>query len=107
MGNDSGGDSNGDEVSAGGLDVNVEPTMSLSIESKDDLQITVTKTGIDVFTKLGAVNTLFIFGINRLFKSFVRSGGPVLLVRCPTHLWLPSHARKSTNHGKYALTFQM
>ena len=53
MGSENGGNGNGDEDM--GLDVNVEPAMSLAIESKDDLQITVTKTGLDVFNKLASV----------------------------------------------------
>lgn len=61
MGSESGSDSNGDEVNGGGLDVNVDPSLSLSIESKDNLEMTVTKTGIDVFTKLGAVRKDLFF----------------------------------------------
>ncbi|EDO34505.1 predicted protein [Nematostella vectensis] len=54
MGDEVGGGENGEEPSAGGLDVNSEPAMSLVLESHDDLQITITKSGLDVFNKLGA-----------------------------------------------------
>ena len=55
MGSEHGGD-DGEETNGGGLDVNAEPAMSLAIESQDILQLTVTKTGLDVFKKLGAVS---------------------------------------------------
>ncbi|XP_048586982.1 intermembrane lipid transfer protein VPS13A-like isoform X2 [Nematostella vectensis] len=54
MGDEVGAGENGEEPSAGGLDVNSEPAMSLVLESHDDLQITITKSGLDVFNKLGA-----------------------------------------------------
>ena len=37
------------------LDDTSEAAMLLAVQSKDELQLTVTKTCLDVFTKLGAV----------------------------------------------------
>ena len=37
------------------LDDSSEAAMLVAVESKDELQLTVTKTCLDVFTKLGAV----------------------------------------------------
>ena len=45
------------------LDDSSEAAMSLAVHSKDELQLTVTKTCLDVFTKLGAVSTI----INLIF----------------------------------------
>ena len=36
-----------------------EAAMSLAVESKDILELTMTKTCLDVFTKLGAVSQIY------------------------------------------------
>ena len=69
MGSDNGAtESAGDEGDAL-PDVNSEPAMSLGIASKDKLQLTVTKSGLDVFNKLGAVcrsRGMFMWGFSVL-----------------------------------------
>ena len=40
------------------LEDNSEAAMTLAVKSKDILEMTVTKTCLDVFTKLGAVSIL-------------------------------------------------
>ena len=52
------GDSNSDNSN---LDESSEAAMSLAVRSKDELQLTVTKTCLEVFTKLGAVRTKMEF----------------------------------------------
>jgi len=51
-------------ANGGGNDNNLgdssEAAMSLSVESKDIMELTVTKTGLDVFTKLGTVSTVVV-----------------------------------------------
>lgn len=48
---------NGDS-SDSSLDDSSEAALSLNVESKDNLELTVTKTCLDVFTKLGAVSQI-------------------------------------------------
>lgn len=48
-----GGDNDGSN-----LDDSSEAAMWLAVQSKDELQLTVTKTCLDVFTKLGAVRKI-------------------------------------------------
>lgn len=45
----------GSDSDSSNLDESSEAAMSLAVRSKDELQLTVTKTCLDVFTKLGAV----------------------------------------------------
>ena len=45
----------GSDSDSTNLDDSSEAAMSLAVQSKDELQLTVTKTCLDVFTKLGAV----------------------------------------------------
>lgn len=44
----------GSDSDSSNLDESSEAAMSLAVRSKDELQLTVTKTCLDVFTKLGA-----------------------------------------------------
>ena len=45
----------GSNSDSNNLDDSSEAAMSLAVRSKDELQLTVTKTCLDVFNKLGAV----------------------------------------------------
>ena len=45
----------GGESDGSNLDDSSEAAMLLAVQSKDELQLTVTKTCLDVFTRLGAV----------------------------------------------------
>ena len=45
----------GDDSDDNNLDDSSEAAMLVAVQSKDELQLTVTKTCLDVFTKLGAV----------------------------------------------------
>lgn len=45
----------GSDSDSSNLDESSDAAMSLAVRSKDELQLTVTKTCLDVFTKLGAV----------------------------------------------------
>ena len=47
-----------EEENGGGIDVNAEPAMSLAVASQDIVQLTVTKTSLDVFKKLASVSHL-------------------------------------------------